>query len=160
MQNIDFVDRELVDRLFAEADAAAGNSAFRRNPIDGSGWVKGQDNPVSQKKRALRALAARRAFEYQRPFDVNPLPLSDSDREDLKGTGRAIDYVTSLFARSWAACNYGDEHPPFDRYVSGALASNLLPARVANDPDLVVRFGPAPLIGMGGGCIWRAPKRR
>jgi hypothetical protein len=147
-----------LDDLFAQADAAAGMSTMRRNTVTGGWWMQGLDSRAEQMDAAAAALSARRWFERERPAFAPELPVNYEERENLKGTGRPLDYVTSLFASSWKSAGYGP-HPSFPEYVAGALASGMLPDWVANDPELVRRYLPTPLAGLGSGCIWRKPKR-
>lgn len=149
-----------LEDLFAQADAEAGICTMRRNPVTGSKWVHRKDSRRAQMRKAEAALIARERFDHERPADARPLPLTYEDRENLKGTGRPIDYLTALYARSWTAVDFG-RHPSFAEYLAGALASDMLPDWVAADQELVRRYPPTPLAGLGGGCHWNhLPKRR
>jgi hypothetical protein len=46
-------------------------------------------------------------------------------------------------------------HPRFEEYARGVMASPETPDHVRNDPNLLGRFPPTPLPGLGGGLIWR-----
>lgn len=149
----------IIDQLFADADAAAARGdKFRRNPVTGGQWVKGQDSTAKQKRLAAAAMRARDRFELERPPDAPTLPLTQDGREELKTTGRSIDYLTALYARSWASLDYGD-HPAFTRYVSAVLAAARIPAWILNDPDIASRFPPVPDASLQGGCLWQPWKR-
>ncbi len=148
-----------LEGLFAQADAAAGISTMRRNPVTGSKWVHGLDSRREQMDAASAALWARRVFERERPAFAPELPVNYEERENLKGTGRAIDYLTALYACSLEKSGYS-KHPSLPEYIAGALASDMLPDWVAADQELVRRYPPTPLAGLGGGCIWYPPRGR
>ncbi|MCX7342000.1 MAG: hypothetical protein NT037_16070 [Hyphomicrobiales bacterium] len=146
-----------LEDLFAQADAAAGRSIFRRNPVTGDSWVQGLDSRAEQMDAAAAALSARRWFERERPAFAPELPVNYEEREKLKGTGRAIDYLIALYARSWEASGYS-KHPRFAEFAAGALASDMLPDRVATDCELLRCYPPTPLEGLEGGCVWQMPE--
>jgi hypothetical protein len=144
---------QTVENLFANADDR--HEEFRRNPITGSGFVRGLDPIRPQKQLAVKALKSRAWFEAQRPSDAAELPLSYEEREAIKMAG--VNYIVAVFGRSLEAGDYNtEEHPRFDWYARGVMASPLAPEHVRNDPDLLRRYPPAPLPGLGGGLIWRS----
>jgi hypothetical protein len=144
---------EQVDRLFANAEDRH-DKRERTNPVTGGRFVPGLDPIGTQKREAIMALKARDWFETQRPPDAPKLPLTYWDREDLKVDG--IRYIVSLFARSLAMRDYHtDGHPHFEEYTRGVMASGMAPEWVSKDPDLLRRYPPKHLRGLGGGCIWR-----
>jgi hypothetical protein len=49
-------------------------------------------------------------------------------------------------------------HPRFEEYARGVMASPLAPDFVRNDPELLKRYPPTPLAGLGAGLIWRSTK--
>jgi hypothetical protein len=77
----DYRIARLVDELFS----AHQHGENCQNPVTGGGYVHGEDPVEPQKMRARCALLAREWFAEYGPADVQPLPLSDGEREDLKG---------------------------------------------------------------------------
>ena len=146
--------RFFTDRLFA---SIAGECVFLTNPITGSVFTT-YDFVDAQMEAAVRALIAREHFAQHGPADVQPLPLSDEERDRLKSGG--VWHVLALFASSWEARNYDlEEHPPFDEYAAGVLASPHAPDLFKKDQELLMRFPPRYLPGLqGGGLHWRPPK--
>jgi hypothetical protein len=146
-----------VDRLFREADLERGSVC--ENPVTGSKFVPGIDRIKPQKERARRALEARDWFAHHGPPDAPPLPLSYGDREDLKRGG--LPHLVAWFARSLAARVYNyREHPLFDDYAAGVLASPDAPDFITKNEELRRRFPPRPLEGLDGGMYWDPPKLR
>lgn len=113
-------------------------------------------DPVEEHKvRAQRARLAQLRFASHKPCDAPELPLTQQEREYLKG-GSALDYVVSLFARSLAYRDYVIKgHPDFDDYVCGVMASKDTPDWIRQDPTMLRRFPPEALPGLGGGLIYR-----
>ena len=80
-----------------------------------------------------RAYLAREHFARVGPPELQPLPLSHSEISDRKynwavgasAEFRALAFISSRFAASLRADDDWDykEHPPFDDYVRGVLAS-------------------------------------
>jgi hypothetical protein len=144
-----------VDRLFREADLERGSVC--ENPVTGSKFVPGIDRIKPQKERARLALKAREWFSRHAPPDAPPLPLSYGDREDLKRGG--LPHIVAWFARSLEARHYDyQEHPSFDEYVRGVVASPYAPEFITQDQELLRRFPPCPLSGLGPGLYWDPPK--
>jgi hypothetical protein len=128
---------------------------FRENPVTGGSFVGGLDPVRPQKLKAQRALEAREWFAAQKPDDAPELPLTYADRELLK-RGPLLSYIVSLFARSLAYRDFRTEgHPNFDEYARGVMASDWTPKWIREDAQLLSRYPPKPLNGMGGGLIWR-----
>jgi hypothetical protein len=146
-----------VDRLFREAPDS--RLEIRRNPITGGRWIKGKDRLKPQKEAACRALVARAWAEWHNP-EMPPLPLSDMECASLKPKG-GIEYLWSEFATSLWLRKYDTfEHPPFELYARGVMASPLAPDFIRNDPQLQKRFPPRPLPGIGPGLVWSPAVRR
>jgi hypothetical protein len=144
-----------VDRLFKEADLERGSVC--ENPVTGSKFVPGIDRIKPQKERASLALEARDWFTHHGPPDASPLPLSYGDREDLKRGG--LPHLVAWFARSLAARAYNyREHPLFDDYAAGVLASAYAPEFITRDQQLQGRFPPRHLPGLGPGLYWDPPE--
>ena len=69
-----------------------------------------------------------------------------------------MPYIVSVFARSLACRDYEMEgHPNFDVYARGVMASNMTPEFIRKDAQLLRRYPPVPLNGMGPGLMWRGP---
>ena len=153
-----------VDRLFeADGDRYGALSSW---PIFGGSYVIGVDPIDGVKEMAIRALLAREHFACSAPPDVPPLPLSDGERDDLKGRG-PLPYILSLFSASLDRRNYDlNEHPPFADYVSGVLWEaerpdgdiGTLPNFLGGLAELKKRFPPRRLPGLGVGFCWSPPK--
>jgi hypothetical protein len=101
-----------------------------------------------------RARAARKWFAKHGPPDLQPLPLGYDQREALKdGSAR---HILAWFARSLASLKYDfDTHPSFQSYASGVMASPYLGSdEIRNNQELLKRFPPRPLAGLGPGLHW------
>ncbi len=141
-----------VEELFENAEDR--HRELRRNPVTGGGFVRGVDPIGRQKRHAVKALKARAWFEPQRPPDTPELPLTQWDREANKVGG--VRHVIAWFARSLAMRDYEtDGHPRFEEYARGVMASPLAPEWIRDDPDLLKRYPPTPLAGLGAGLVWR-----
>ena len=147
--------RTHVDRLFA--DAAPQRGLLCLNPVIGGRWLVGADPITVQKKKAYRALLAREWFAVYGPPDAPPLPLSGSEQEDLRyhdPFGHLIaEYARSLEANDWDF----QQHPSFDDFACGVLASKHSPDFTRNNAALCERFPPCPLPGIGPGQLWQEP---
>jgi len=144
-----------VDRMFREADDRMYET--RTNPVTGGRWVRGLDPIKPQKQAAYRALKARAGFAVTAPPDAPPLPLSYGEREDLKVGG--LSHLVAWYARSLQARNYDVyEHPSFEDYARGVLASPYAPPFITEDEQLTARFPPTPLNGLGPGLYWSPAK--
>jgi hypothetical protein len=106
-----------------------------------------------------RALAARKWFELNSPPDARPLPLGYNEREDLKVGG--LKHLVAWYACSVACQDYAiKKHPSFDDYACGLMASEHISypaARIQEDAELLRRFPPRPLKGLGPALIWEPP---
>ena len=149
---IDLQIRAKVDRLFARIEAQSGT--FVCNPVTGSDYVHGVDPIGPQKKTAYEALAARQWFAKTGPRDAPRLPLSRASRERRKSGG--LPHIVAWFAESLKRMNYDyADHPPFVDYARGVMASPLAPDFVKLDADLLRRFPPRGLDGLGPGLVWQ-----
>jgi hypothetical protein len=63
-------------------------------------------------------------------------------------------YAQSIAGRRWVV----DGHPHFDEYARGMLASAYAPDFFRQNEDLLKRFPPRPLAGLGPGCMWLPPQ--
>jgi hypothetical protein len=111
-----------------------------------------QTNP-----RGRKACAARKWFADNGPPDLQPLPLGYYERERLKHGG--ADHILAWFACSLDIRKYNVlEHPSFDDYARGVMASEFAPAFIKEDEELKKRFPPRHLDGLGPGLVWLPPK--
>jgi len=146
---------EQVERLFDQADDRY--EKIRTNPVTGTTWVPGIDPLAPQKRMARAALLAQEQFRGRGPAGIE-LPLSYEERERLRAEG-SIEYVMSCFARSVADNDFKLEgHPSFEEYARGFLASPNAPPSIKADVDLLKRYSPKPLAGLGAGLIWRSDR--
>jgi len=144
---------QYVDRLFK---ANRKKSYVADIPIVGGHYVPREDNVRPLKKKARAALAAREWFYENGPADLQPLPLSYNEREDLKHGG--VPHILAWFARSLEALDYNYlEHPPFCDYACGVMASEHAPDFIKKE-HLLKRFPPRPLDGLGPGLYWEPPE--
>ena len=103
-----------------------------------------------------RAMAARQWFEINGPPDAPPLPLGYDEREALKHGG--VDHIFAWYTSSLACLDYAvTEHPSFDDYACGVMASEYAPDFIKKDEELQRRFPPRPLTGLGPALIWESP---
>ena len=121
-----------VERLFSENPAQS--NGLCTNPVTGHCYVRGVDPIAPQKEAAYRALLAREWFAFTAPPDATPLPINWYDREDWKRTGRLLDYIIALYARSLDDRYDVKEHPTFADYVSGVLWEMRTSRAAANSP--------------------------
>ena len=111
-----------------------------------------QNNPDGR-----RARAARKWFADYGPPDLQPLPLGYNQREDLKHGG--VDHILAWYARSLDCRNYDVlEHPSFDEYARGVMASEFVPDFIKNDETLQ-SFPPRPLEWLNNAMVWEPPAR-
>jgi hypothetical protein len=152
---------ELVDRLFSEIKAKRGDHC--ENPVTGYWFVWGLDPIAPQKKEAVVALHAREWFAVNGPPDAPPLPLSSNDVESYRNAG-GLKGVIGFYAGSLSREGYGRRsydvcnHPSFEDFACGLMATNTNLWRIENDPQLRMRFPPRPLAGMTPGAYWAPPK--
>jgi hypothetical protein len=144
-----------VERLFAEANDR--HEKIRRNPVTGGAFVPDVDPVAQQKWIAVKALQARDWFASQKPPDIPDLPLTYGDRERMKVGG--ISHIVAWLARSLAGRGYETkDHPGLDEYARGVMASPSAPGFIRNDPELLKRYPPRSLPGLGRGLGWDPPK--
>lgn len=145
-----------VDRLFNELDAAQGTNV--RNPVTNGEFAWGVDPIESQKEAARRALTARDWFANNGPPDAPPLPLSDHDVEDYRNA-RGLKGVVGFYTRSLKMRGHDmQNHPSFDDFACGLMASNSGLWGIEHDVQLRRRFPPRPLAGMTRGLYWAPPE--
>jgi hypothetical protein len=154
-----------VERLFSKNPARS--NGLCTNPVTGGDYVRGVDPIATQKKAAYRALLAREWFAFTGPRDATPLPINERDREYWKRTGRPLDYIIALYARSLSGRYDVKKHPAFADYVSGVLwehenveGGGQLPHSPEQLAEMKSRFPPRELEGMESGFCWYSPKRK
>ena len=107
--------------------------------------------------RGRRARFARKWFAGNGPPDIQPLPLGYGEREALKGGG--VPHILAWYARSLDCRNYDVlEHPLFDDYARGVMASEFAPDFITKNENLQQRFPPRLLKGLGPGLSWQPPE--
>jgi hypothetical protein len=103
-----------------------------------------------------RALSARKWFDLYGPPDARPLPLGYDEREALKRGG--LPTIVAWYACSLACLDYSvEDHPSFDDYACGLMASEYAPDLIKKDEELQRRFPPRTLSGLGPGLCWKPP---
>jgi hypothetical protein len=108
-----------------------------------------------------KAQLARQHFALYGPSDAPPLPIGYNERESTKGKC-PLATVVSRYARSLQECRYNlDLHPSFDDYACGVMASeyNGWPG-LADDAEMLRRFPPRKLVGLGPGLMWEPAEAR
>lgn len=106
--------------------------------------------------RSRRARFARKWFALNGPSDAPPLPLGYDEREDLKVGG--LKHLVAWHASSLACLDYAvGAHPSFDEYARGVMASDETPDFIKKDEELLKRFPPQALRGLGPGLVWEPP---
>jgi hypothetical protein len=141
-----------VDRLFDEAPDRFEKT--RCNPVTGSRWMSDLDPIAPQLEAAYRAYAARLSLSITDPKDLPPLPLTSGERESLKVGG--LTHIFAWFARSLEFHDYELlEHPSFGTYARGVMASRYAPDFIKRDRNLLKRFPPQKLDGLGRGLYWQ-----
>lgn len=137
-------------------NATDKHSAVRRNPYTSASWLAGDDPIAPQKEIAVRAVLARQWFVTHGPRDLQLLPLGYDERERLKHGG--VDHIESWYARSLEAREYDvNEHPSFDDYACGVMASQHTSPFIKDDEALQRRFPPRRLNGLTSGLLWLPP---
>jgi hypothetical protein len=107
--------------------------------------------------RGRRARCARKWFACIGPPDAQPLPLGYDERETLKRGG--LSHILAWYACSLACRGYDVfEHPSFDDYGCGVMASEHCPDFIRNNEALLKRFPPRPLTGLGPALVWEPPE--
>jgi hypothetical protein len=141
-----------VDRVFR--DIALKSGQLCRNSAVGEEWLV-EDDPVAVQKRAHLALLAREWFYLHVPLDAPPLPLSSSEQAALRyhdPLGHlVVDFARSLEANDWDIYN----HPSFEDFARGVLASEYAPDFTRKNEALCRRYPPQPLRGIKPGQVWR-----
>lgn len=119
--------------------------------------ISGADLTCSPRGR--RAKAAREWFAEHGPADLQPLPLGYAEREALKDKSAA--HIVALYARSLASLHYDFlTHPPFEAFACGTMASEFQGLdSMKKNPELLKRFPPRHLDGLGPGLYWLPPKQ-
>jgi hypothetical protein len=148
--------KKTIDRLFGELPTPYGELC--QNPITG-GWFLGGIDPIAEQRRlARRALLARRWCAKNDPPGLPPRPLDGVGIQDMK-RGQGLLHLFAYYAQSIAARGWVvGGHPHFDEYARGMLTSPFAPHFFKENEELLKRFPPRPLAGLGPGCTWLPPQ--
>jgi hypothetical protein len=143
-----------VDRLFNALPAGSC-----QNPVTGAWFVKGLDPLATQKRVACAALMAREWFAREGLPELQPLPINCDDIMRMKGGG-GVRHMFGYYAQSVCCFGYAvEEHPSFDDYARGVMASSGIPWFFEQDEELRKRFPPRPLSGLNRSTLnWKPPK--
>jgi hypothetical protein len=120
-------------------------------------WVDCQETAAKQRQFERQALAAREWFKQHGPPDAPVFPIGYAEREQLKVGGLA--HIVAWYARSLAGCGYNyAEHPSFDDYAAGVMASEEhAPDFIRNNEEMRRRFPPRSLKWLEPGLYWQPP---
>jgi len=119
--------------------------------ISGVDDLNTRRNPLGR-----RARFARKWFDLNGPPDARPLPLGYDEREALKRGG--LPTILAWYACSLACRDYSvEDHPSFDDYAGGVMASDHAPEFIKEDEELRRRFPPRTLSGLGPALCWKPP---
>ena len=152
-----------VERMFGEISAKRGDLCT--NPVTGGEFVFGFDPIRLQKKIAYHALLAREDFALNGPADAPRLPLEHWECEQVRWSGRPLDYFTAQYAKCVVALYNVKAHPSFDEYARGVLweHDNVPESEVPFTSEQLVemkrRFPPRKLEGLKCFC-WLPPRRQ
>jgi hypothetical protein len=115
---------------------------------------------AKQRQFDRQAQIAREWFATHKPPDAPVLPIGYDERERLKKGMGSLAHMVAWYARSLAGRHYNFlEHPSFDEYACGVMASvEYAPYFIRNDEEMRRRFPPRPLKGLGPGLWWEPPK--
>src|SRR5262245_11541140 len=155
--------RREVERLFGKISARRGELC--ENPVTGGEFVYGFDPIRLQKKIAYHALHAREDFALHGPADAPRLPLEHWECEQVRWSGRPLDYFTGQYAKCVVALYNVKAHLSFDDYARGILwehdnvPESALPFTSEQLAEMKRRFPPRKLEGLKTFC-WLPPKRQ
>ena len=150
-----------VERLFDQISARHGDLCW--NPVTGEEFVYGVDPIGLRKKMAHHALLAREDFAVNGPDDAPPLPLEHGECEQVRWSGKPLNYLTAQYAKSMVALYNVKAHLSFDDYASGVLwehdnvPGSALPFTPEQLAEVKRRYPPRKLEGLD--CFsWRPPR--
>lgn len=150
-----------VEQLFADALRQYSKSTFCENPVTGEHFVPGLDPIKPHKKRAIRALIAQARFQREKSPDMPDLPLNA--REDDPGFFKWLStrhYLVEAYNYSLRSRDYRPEgHPDFETFARGVMASPWTPKQIRDDAELLRRYPPKPLKGLGRGLVFNLKRR-
>jgi hypothetical protein len=113
------------------------------------------DLDALRSKLRKEARLAQRFLYHMGPRDAPLLPLSNLKYKELMWSGGGIKQITAWYARSLAVFGYKVfDHPDFETFGSGVMASPFAPHHILNDPALQQRFPPRALAGLDPRLIW------
>src|SRR5215472_5647000 len=112
------------------------------------------------RRQVRAALAAREWFRQHAPPWAPELPLSSSDIGKLVRSKSPAIALVGYFAASLAACNWDfKNHPTFQIYAAGVMASPSASDHLKKDLKLLREFPPRELPGLDQGFIWGLSNR-
>jgi hypothetical protein len=122
------------------------------------------DEPTEEEQEAkmLRKVAQTLARDWHAehaPAWACPLPVEMSDCEWWTYNDCNAFKLLGYFGRSmlWNDLKKYEQHPHFDRFCRGAMASSITPRIIRLDPELQDMFPPQPLAGLALPLHWRNP---
>jgi hypothetical protein len=149
--------KQKVDQLFDIAIKQYSNSTFCESPVTGEHFVPPYDPIEPHKERAIRALKAQERFAAEKSSDMPGLPLNV--RRDDPGSFKwrsGLHYLVEAYTCSLRCRDFWPEgHPNFETFARGVMADSWTPAQFRNDPDLLRRFPPKRLPGLGSGLVFQ-----
>ena len=151
-----------VERRFDQISARHGDLCW--NPVTGEEFVYGVDPIGLRKKMAHHALLAREDFAVNGPADAPPLPLEHGECEQVRWSGKPLNYLTAQYAKSMVALYNVKAHLSFDDYARGVLCEHdnvpgsAIPFRPEQLAEMKKRFPPRKLEGLK--CFCWLPQRR
>jgi hypothetical protein len=147
-------------------EISAKRGELCENPVTGGEFVCGFDPIRLQKKIAYHALLAREDFALNGPADAPRLPLEHWECEQVRWSGRPLDYLTAQYAKRMVGLYKLKAHLSFDDYASGVLWEHENVGGVSSLPftpeqlaEMKRRFPPRKLEGLKW-FNWRRPRRQ
>lgn len=117
--------------------------------------MPGHDPIRPHKQRAIRALIAQLRFGAEKSPDMPDMPLDERESGAWRWES-ARHYLVEAFTRSLRCRDFRLEgHPNFETFARGVMASQGLPVEFRNDPDLLRRYPPKQLKGLGPGLVFK-----
>jgi hypothetical protein len=119
------------------------------------GEVYTAEGVESIKRKITLAIAAQIRWDKHKPPSLPALPLSLAQIRALMGSWR---HLLALYAYSWRKAGWDPEHPPFDEFTAGLLASPRVPWYLKNAVGLS-EVKPKPLAALDDETFCWDPKQ-